>query len=113
MTTFAFYRHYQAARFRGRFHIIRVMNRLGRGYSFEALRAKILFTEGLHKHVNQRPKWERRALKRAAGDSLMSAMMTYDALHDVNRRSTPDEDDDRILGVDISTLTERIESGRF
>lgn len=29
--------------------LIRVMNRLGRGYSFEALRAKILFTEGLHK----------------------------------------------------------------
>ncbi|RTL29911.1 MAG: hypothetical protein EKK47_12175 [Burkholderiales bacterium] len=26
--------------------LIRVMNRLGRGYSFEALRAKILFTEG-------------------------------------------------------------------
>jgi transposase len=93
--------------------LIRVMNRLGRGYSFEALRAKILFTEGLHKHVNRRPKWERRALRRAAGDSLMSAMMTYDALRDVNRRSTPDEDDDRILGVDISTLTERIESGRF
>jgi hypothetical protein len=45
MTTFAFYRHYQAARFRGRFHIIRVTNRLGRGYSFEALRAKMLFTE--------------------------------------------------------------------
>ncbi len=29
--------------------LIRVMNRLGRGYSFEALRAKVLFTEGLHK----------------------------------------------------------------
>ena len=26
--------------------LIRVMNRLGRGYSFEALRAKILFTKG-------------------------------------------------------------------
>ena len=30
--------------------LIRVMNRPGRGYSFEALRAKILFTEGAHKH---------------------------------------------------------------
>ena len=28
--------------------LTRVMNRLGRGYSFEALRAKILFTEGIH-----------------------------------------------------------------
>jgi hypothetical protein len=27
--------------------LIRVINRLGRGYSFEVLRAKILFTEGL------------------------------------------------------------------
>ena len=32
-----------------RFHIILVMNRLGIGYSFEALRAKILFIEGAHK----------------------------------------------------------------
>lgn len=36
------------------------MNRLGRGYSFEALRAKILFTEGSHKHKLSRPKFERR-----------------------------------------------------
>jgi transposase len=27
-------------------NLIRVVNRLGRGYSFEALRAKILFAEG-------------------------------------------------------------------
>lgn len=40
--------------------LIRVMNRLGRGYSFEALRAKILFTEGAHKHKLSRPKFERR-----------------------------------------------------
>lgn len=35
--------------------LIRVMNRLGRGYSFEALRAKILFAEGLHKHKDVGP----------------------------------------------------------
>ena len=40
--------------------LIRVMNRLGRGYSFEALRANILFTEGAHKHKLSRPKFERR-----------------------------------------------------
>jgi len=40
--------------------LIRVMNRLGRGYSFEALRAKILFTEGAHKHKLSRPKFERK-----------------------------------------------------
>ncbi|WP_245979134.1 ISL3 family transposase [Solilutibacter pythonis] len=38
-------------------NLIRVMNRLGRGYSFEALRAKILFTEGVHKHTLSRPKF--------------------------------------------------------
>lgn len=40
--------------------LIRVMNRLGRGYSFEALRAKILFTEGVHRKSRSRPKFERR-----------------------------------------------------
>ncbi|WP_297463323.1 ORF6N domain-containing protein, partial [Ferrovum sp.] len=29
--------------------LIQVMNRMGRGYSFEALRAKILFSRGAHK----------------------------------------------------------------
>lgn len=41
-------------------NLIRVMNRLGRGYSFEALRAKILFTEGVQKHGRTKPKFERR-----------------------------------------------------
>ncbi|MEI0738698.1 transposase [Paenibacillus sp. JTLBN-2024] len=37
---------------------IRVTNRLGRGYSLEALRAKILFTKGLIKQ--RKPKHQRR-----------------------------------------------------
>lgn len=96
--------------------LIRVMNRLGRGYSFEALRAKILFTEGLHKHLNRRPKWERqrvRAARKAVSDSLMSAVMSYDVLQDVSRRTALDERDDRILGIDIDALTECIVAGRF
>lgn len=40
--------------------LIRVMDRLGRGYSFEALRAKILFAEGAFKKQLIRPKFERR-----------------------------------------------------
>ena len=39
--------------------LIRVMDRMGRGYSFEPLRAKILFTEGAHKHKLSRLKLER------------------------------------------------------
>jgi len=47
-------------------NLIRVMNRLGRGYSFEALRAKILFTEGIHKqtlsrHLGALKSWSHRA----------------------------------------------------
>lgn len=30
-------------------HLIKTMNHVGRGYSFEALRAKILFTQGYRK----------------------------------------------------------------
>src|ERR1700681_3907586 len=40
-------------------NLIRVMNRLGRGYSFEALRAKVLFTEGVSKV--KKPKFQRPA----------------------------------------------------
>jgi transposase len=41
-------------------NLIRVMNRLGRGYSFEALRAKILPAEGAFKRTNSRPTFARR-----------------------------------------------------
>lgn len=49
---------------------IRVMNRLGRGYSFEALRAKILFAEGAFKRTNSRPKSERRIKPREIDDMV-------------------------------------------
>ncbi len=38
----------------------RMMHRLGRGYSFAALRANVLFTEGIHSHTPKRPRFERR-----------------------------------------------------
>ena len=41
-------------------NLIRVMNRLGRGYSFEALRAKILYSHGAHAYRIARPKFQRR-----------------------------------------------------
>ncbi|MEX3605723.1 MAG: hypothetical protein VB142_03700 [Burkholderia sp.] len=40
--------------------LIRVMNRLGRGYSFEALGAKILFIESIHSRKQARPKFGRK-----------------------------------------------------
>lgn len=89
-------------------NLIRVMNRLGRGYSFEALRAKILFTEGLHKHLNKRPKWSRTSRRR---ETHMSAMMSYDA--PMFGQDAFEEDETLNVGVDIAALAHRIETGRF
>ena len=83
--------------------LIRVMNRMGRGYSFEALRAKMLFTEGLYKV--ERPKFERRpgngipALMQVPGDAL-GMMMQHELFSEPSN-----------YGTDISTLARRIESG--
>jgi transposase len=89
-------------------NLIRVMNRVGRGYSFEALRAKILFTEGLHKRLASRPKFSRLRETRA-----VSAFQIGVPNENVNSRALPDDILGSLLGTDISTLTERIESGRF
>lgn len=39
--------------------LTRVYELSGRGYSFEALRAKVLFTYGAHKKLREKPKYER------------------------------------------------------
>mgnify|MGYP001398981047 CR=1 FL=1 len=65
--------------------LTRVMNRLGRGYSFEALRGKMLFTEGAHQHKLSRPKFERRrepepelaAAKKAARSGLPDDVVEF------------------------------------
>ena len=86
-------------------NLIRVMNRLGRGYSFEALRAKILFSEGAFKKELQRPKFERRIERfgREIPDFAMEFVIDTGAQkdHEIN------------YGVDISILTRMIESGEI
>jgi hypothetical protein len=62
---------------------LRQQDRAGRGYSFEALRAKMLYTEGLHKV--ERPKFERRA---ASGFSAFMFRVPDD---DATGMMTPDE----------------------
>jgi len=81
------------------------MNRVGRGYSFEALRAKMLYTQGLHKV--ERPKFERRAV------SGFSALMRLD--DEAIGMMMPDElfGEATNYGTDISTLAGRIEAGTF
>jgi transposase len=85
-------------------NLIRVMNRLGRGYSFEALRAKILFAEGAFKKRLIRPKFERRQQQyepRCAGFALATPMTNQPVQQETEIN----------YGVDISTLVEMIEDG--
>ena len=109
--------------------LIRVMNRLGRGYSFEALRAKILFTEGAHKHKISRPKFERRREPDEIGYGLPDDAMGYgipsEALARTRMTVTPRRSPQKAAepheppgppknyGADINTLIEMIESGRL
>lgn len=106
--------------------LIRVMNRLGRGYSFEALRAKILFTEGAHKHKLSRPKFERRREPELA---VAEEVMGYDyglppghfgKAVPTPMKSTPKAEHPqeppglpKNYGADINTLIELLESGRL
>lgn len=82
---------------------IRVMNRMGRGYSFEALRAKILFTEGVAK--TKKPKFQR-----PRHEESMSA---YECFTSFSRMgpSTISEERELNFGADISTLVRMIEEG--
>lgn len=88
--------------------LIRVMSRLERGYSFEALRAKILFTEGAHKHKLSRPKFERRSeLELAVADDVVG----YGVPDDTMEYEPPEPP--KNYGADIKKLIELLESGRL
>jgi transposase len=107
--------------------LIRVVNRIGRGYSFEAQRAKILFSEGAHKHKLSRPKFERGCAPEPVetGYGLLgnignsetcdsSARMTPKPLPEPNPcvpESAESEEPEKNYGADISTLIRMIENG--
>ncbi|WP_348680445.1 ISL3 family transposase [Alcanivorax profundi] len=97
-------------------NLIRVMNRLGRGYSFEALRAKILFSEGTFKTEKKRPKFQRKQVaERFIGYSLVTDLESeYMDVPTFLRRSTEDDESTQEVlnyGVDISILTDMIKRG--
>lgn len=83
-------------------NLIRVMDRLGRGYSFEALRAKVLFTEGLHKRKAPVPKFQRRR--------DMEMMMVGGSWEEPAGSTDSRE---RNYGTDIALLTEMLASGKL
>jgi transposase len=61
--------------------IIKIMNRLGRGYSFDALRAKILFSEEAHKKMN-RPHRAMRSVVGIQSDIDAGLMTPHDLFMD-------------------------------
>jgi transposase len=96
--------------------LIRVMDRLGRGYSFKALRARMLFTEGAHKETFTRPKFERIKAKNISysisGDTTPEQVNELAKLHEreIEIRSPRVH---KKYGVDITTLVQLIESGKI
>jgi transposase len=74
--------------------IIRVIDRNGRGYSYEALRAKILFTAGAHKIII--PKFERKPSSAGTFQRMMA---------------TPEQPQPKNYGTDISTLIHLTDQG--
>lgn len=96
------------------------MNRLGRGYSFEALRAKILFTEGAHKKSLAKPKFERRrpAETLTTGYELPPGHLARSFAVPMNTRWRAEEpqreyEQSKNFGADITTLIALLDSGRL
>src|SRR5690625_514799 len=83
--------------------LIKTMNHVGRGYSFEALRAKILFTQGYRK-VKRKKKFKE--IEVTFGKMLPDQ---FPNLEQAGYEWVYEE----IYGADISTLTEAIEEGNF
>jgi transposase len=81
--------------------VVKVANRTGRGYSFEAIRARLLFGEGLHKR--NRPGYEKRTRDAPALEQMRQRL---DIGIDLNV-------DLRNYGTDLSTLAQQLEDGVF
>ena len=84
--------------------LIRIMNRLGRGYSFEALRAKILFAHGSYKKKVVKPAVRRRPRAPDAG-SILSKTTMNDSMFDFSKLNQQQE---KVInyGADIDALVE-------
>jgi len=97
------------------------------GYSFEALRAKILFAEGAHKHKLSRPKFSRRREPVEIGYGLPGNIKSFEMADSFARmtpkpppepksyvpKSTESEKPEKNYGADISTLIRMIENGEL
>lgn len=89
--------------------LIRVIDRIGRGYSFDALRAKMLYSAGTHKE--EKPKYKRsnfvlEDMEAISFSQFRKVLCESPAVYNIGGQ-------DWKLGVDISTLVQRIEQGGF
>jgi transposase len=95
--------------------VLRALERAGRGYSFDVLRAKILFAERAHKQ--SRPKFSRQPVPQHA--PRMSGLIDrFDSMPVIIKRGVMLSEnlldaETRNLGVDITKLLELVESGEF
>lgn len=80
--------------------LIRRVDRAGRGYSFEALRAKMLFSAGLHRQ--HRPKYQRQVVRETLGQMRFRTPVQLDP-----------SSVEISYGADISTLIEQLETQAF
>lgn len=87
-------------------NLIRVMNRIGRGYSFEALRAKILFTEGAHKSEGPKSRRTREPAALCEDRTICRDLGVRDFGPQVSEGSAN-------YGSEISTLVEKIKTGEI
>jgi transposase len=93
-------------------NLIRVMNRLGRGYSFEALRAKILFAEGAFKLEKKRPKFNRKNSRLKVAEVLAEYGMPDNGSRFIDFHTGGESiQETQNFGVDISIITAMIEEG--
>lgn len=76
--------------------LIRAVKSVGRGYSFDVIRAKILFSEGIRKQVKVKYDRSLNSFSHSLYDTVAEPTFEYDNLD---------------YGVDISTLLKKLEKG--
>jgi len=88
-------------------NLIKVLHKVGRGYSFEALRAKMLYSEGTHKV--KRPKFEKRNTESYGTMVSENLNMQYFTMRPKKSNKNPFKPEDHIFsGSSISTLADKL-----
>ncbi|MBB6543079.1 hypothetical protein HNQ55_001586 [Thalassotalea piscium] len=89
-------------------NLIKHLFRAGRGYSFDALRAKMLYGAGTHKV--KKPKFDKR--KQPSRDMVAE---DYSMAYSTFSKSVcaPQQEEKIYLGVDLSTLTKKLGNDDF